>query len=258
MLSVEQRRDAAMRAPMGPGLLYPDTRVIARAGWYQLITASAPRGTLNEVAFSQVEPGDAERVIDETIAACRAAAQPVKWWVGPWTRPEDMGARLQRRGFVRSDVRAMGCETSRRFSPTPGLEVVEIQKERLDVFLDTQWRGWFDSGAPSEVDREVHLAALAATPRVAHLFATERGGELVGTSALLVRDGFGYLLGGQVLASARGLGAYRAMVAARLAFLAARGMGYAVTQARAGTSAPILEKLGFERLYDCCCYSLET
>ena len=83
-------------------------------------------------------------------------------------------------------------------------------------------------------------------------------GEWVGSSAIFLRQGYGYLLGAQVLARARGRGGYRAMVAARLAWLAERGVGYAVTQARASTSAPILERLGFESLFESRCYRLDA
>ena len=255
-LSPEERRDAAIHAPIGPGLLYPDSRIVQRPGWYQLITPSAPRGALNEVVLSELAEGDVERVIDETIAAFRAAGQPTKWCVGPWTRPADLGERLARRGFESWGVRGMGCEVSRRFAPTPRVRVVEVELSGLDAFLATMWSGWFDEGVPSEADRRAHATALAATPRVVHLFAAELDGKMVGTSAVLLRDRYGYLIGGQVLESARGAGAYRAMVAARLEFLASRGLSYAVTQARAATAAPILEKLGFEALFDSRVYRL--
>jgi hypothetical protein len=47
------------------------------------------------------------------------------------------------------------------------------------------------------------------------------------------------------------------MVAARLAFLASLGVTYAVTQARASSAAPILEKLGFETLFEAQSYRLD-
>jgi hypothetical protein len=60
-----------------------------------------------------------------------------------------------------------------------------------------------------------------------------------------------------VLPAARGRGAYRALVAARLAFLRARHVEYAVTQAREATSAPMLEHLGFETLFRSTCWRRE-
>jgi hypothetical protein len=122
---------------------------------------------MNELVFSAVDPEDAERVIDEVVAACRAEGRPVEWCVGPWTRLEDFGDRLARRGFTSWGVRGMGRDTGALAGPPPrGTEVAEV--------------------------------------------------------------------------------------------LRARGCGCAVTQAREATSAPILERLGFETLFTSRCYVLET
>jgi hypothetical protein len=80
-------------------------------------------------------------------------------------------------------------------------------------------------------------------------------GECVATAGLVLHADFGYFIGGQVNERARGRGLYRGLVAARLAFLHARGMGYAVTNAYAATSAPILEHLGFETLFEATSWS---
>ena len=80
---------------------------------------------------------------------------------------------------------------------------------------------------------------------------------MVGTAGIFGRDRCGYFVGGVVQPSARGRGVYRALVAARLAFLRARGVPYAVTQAREATSAPMLEHLGFETLFRSTCWRLD-
>src|SRR5450755_1433365 len=106
----ERRREVAIAAPLGDRMLRDGTVVVERPGWYQVITPSSLGS--NEVAFSQVEPEDAERVIDEVVARYRSHGLPTKWCVGPWTRPDDFGERLERRGFAHWDVRGMGCDTS--------------------------------------------------------------------------------------------------------------------------------------------------
>ena len=80
---------------------------------------------------------------------------------------------------------------------------------------------------------------------------------MVGTAMLVLREGFGYLAGTQVLERSRGAGAYRSLVAARLAHLARHGFSYAITWAREATSAPILERLGFETIFHDRCYVLD-
>lgn len=51
------------------------TQVIERPGWLQLITPTFRQGGLNEVVFSQVDPRDADEVIDTTIARYRELLQ---------------------------------------------------------------------------------------------------------------------------------------------------------------------------------------
>jgi hypothetical protein len=255
----ERKLAAAIEAPMGPGMRRPDTRVIAREGWYQVVTPSAPGAVLNEIALSQVAPEEAERVIDEAIATYRAHRLPVKWCVGPWTRPEGFGEMLARRGFRGSDVRGMGIDTSARIDVPDGVHVEEIDDEvGIDGFVATAMRGWALPEEQMATERDVHAAALAASPRVTHLFAARVAGELVGTAGLFLRGDYAYLLAGQVLEHARGRGAYRALVAARLGFLHARSVDYAVTHAREATSAPMLAHLGFETLFRSKCYVLGT
>ena len=91
MWTAERKLEAAILAPRSRGraMLRPDTRVIERPGWYQLVTPSAPGSQLNEVIMSELEPNDADRVIEEVIAMYLADGHPVKWCVGPWTPRRD-------------------------------------------------------------------------------------------------------------------------------------------------------------------------
>jgi len=52
-----------------------------------------------------------------------------------------------------------------------------------------------------------------------------------------------------VLPRFRKRGAYRALVEARIARLRERGVPYAIVLSKADTSAPILERRGFRRVY---------
>jgi GNAT superfamily N-acetyltransferase len=238
-------------------MLRDDTEVIDRPGWHQIVTPSAPGTLLNEVVLSAVAPEDAERVIDDVIAMYRAHAHPVKWCVGPWTRPEDFGERLARRGFVSWDVRGMGCDSTLALTTPPDVRVVEVGEDGLDAYLSTAMRGWSVPADQREAERRTHLTALAEDPRRAHFFAAKRDGRCVGTAGILLRGSYGYLVGTQVLAAARGGGVYKALVAGRLAFLHDRGISFAVTHARESTSAPMLEHLGFETLFRSKCYVRE-
>jgi GNAT superfamily N-acetyltransferase len=253
--AIERKREACLRASMGRALLRPDTVIIERPGWYQVMTPSAS-GTANEVVFSQVDDADADTVIANNVAAYRVHGRATKWCVGYWTKPADFGERLVRHGFAGWDVRGMGCASSLALSVPSRVSVEEVTESNLDAYVAVALRGWSIPAAEGEIERGVHLAALGAVPRAAFFFVARLDGEIVGTAALVLRGDYGYLLGTQVLEGARGQGVYRALVAARLSFLRARGLGYAVTQAREATSAPMLEHLGFETLFRSKCYLL--
>ncbi|MEQ9497669.1 MAG: GNAT family N-acetyltransferase [Deltaproteobacteria bacterium] len=248
-MDLKHKRNAVIFGPMGPGLLRrPDTQVIERPGWYQLVTPSAPGGVLNEIAYSQVEDG--ERCIDEALATYGAHGLTFKWRVGPWTRPEDLATRLKRRGFDAFEMRGMVTSTSHPIEVPADVEIVTVDRECLDEYVRVFTAGWGlprDQEAPLVAD---HVAAMEAEDRVGHFFAARIDGAIVATTALVVRDGFGYLMGAQVLDAFRGRGVYRALIAARLRFLAEHGLTLAATQAREATSAPMLEHLGFETVLE--------
>jgi GNAT superfamily N-acetyltransferase len=68
-------------------------------------------------------------------------------------------------------------------------------------------------------------------------------------------DGVARLWGGVAVPSARGLGVYRAVLEARLAYAVAHGATMALVKGKIDTSAPILRRAGFaaygqEPVYD--------
>lgn len=245
----EQKRDACLRAPMRGILLRADTEVIARDGWYEIVTPSASGSMLNEVVLSVIDEREVESVIDATLAA---HPNGVKWCVGYWTSPSDLGERLARRRFSSWEIRGMGCSTSLALDPPRDVVVRRVGTHGLSAFVDLAMRGW---GMPlDQSDAELATHRRAFEDGTAAFFIAELDGAPVGTAAMIFCGDHGYLVGTQVLGPARGRGAYRALVAARLRLLAERNIAYAVTQAREATSAPLLEKLGFETLFASRCY----
>ena len=258
-LNEHDARQAAMDAPRGPGPFRADTRVIDRPGWYQLITPSTRSAYLNEVGFSAVATADADRVIEETVAGYAAHGLPTKWCVGPWTEPapERFGERLAARGFASWEVRGMVRDTALALD-AGAADIAPVGLDELPEAIDVAMAGW--GMPPDQRDLEIaaHRAALAADPPAVHLFAARIDGRIAATAGLLLRPRCGYLVGAQVLDRFRGRGLYRALIAARLAFLRARGFSLAVTQAREATSAPMLEHLGWETAFRSRCWLLEA
>lgn len=75
-------------------------------------------------------------------------------------------------------------------------------------------------------------------------------GDAVSTGGSTIVDGFARLWGAATLASARGRGAYRAVLAERLRVSAEFGARTALVKGRISTSAPILVRAGFRHYGD--------
>lgn len=243
-------------APIGSSLPAPDLRVIERDGWYQTITPSTKSPQGNEVVYSRVAAGDAERIARDTIAGYAALGLPFKWCVGPLTEPTDFGALLDRLGFASWPGRGMAVSPAQWTCSAP--QDVTVERITVDTFEDyytTTVRGWASEVAEADSWRISMREALARGMH--HYYLARLGGEPVGTAGMVVKARCVYLMGGNVLESHRGRGIYRALIDERLRDAADRGITLAVTQAREATSAPILDKLGFETLYHSYMYKWE-
>ncbi|HEY0986945.1 MAG TPA: GNAT family N-acetyltransferase [Kofleriaceae bacterium] len=222
----------------------PDLRVIERPGWLQIITPSIKTGGLNEVLFSALDEREADAIIDAAVAGYRALGVKFRWSVGPGSAPADLGARLERRGLEASWGRGMARSTA---APADGagprsISIAEVDAASVAAFSDVMARGW-------EVDPAVTLelnARILATHGRQHMFLASYRGEPAATASYVAFDRSAYLIGGVVLPQHRGRGLYRALVLARLRHACARGIALATSHAREATSAPILERMGFE------------
>lgn len=243
-------------APVGSEVLSRDTRIVERDGWYQTITPSSGSTLGNEVVLSRLDPATAEDTVRATIAEYAAAGVPFKWCVGPLTEPAGFGEILERHGFVGLDVRGMAIDPAAWTpAPRPGITVEPVTRGDLVEYAETFARGWdvtidvasWCDDLGRALDGGRHQAMLARVDGVA-----------AGTAGFILRPtGAAYLVGGNVLAAFRGRGVYRALIDDRLARLRALGVTLATTQAREATSAPILERLGFETLFRSRVYRLE-
>jgi GNAT superfamily N-acetyltransferase len=238
-------------APVGCALMARDTRIVERAGWYQVITPSSGSVSGNEIVLSQLAAGDADAVVREAIATYAAAGVPFRWSVGPLTEPAGFGAILEARGFRPSEGRGMAIAPEAWISAAPraDIKVEPITADTLDDFFaafDAGWERAAPVGDPA-IRRDDHVRALA-TGRF-HLFVARRGGAIAGSAGFVTKARSAYLVGGVVLAAHRGTGVYRALLDERLRRIAALGLPLATTHARESTSAPILERLGFETVF---------
>ncbi len=234
--------EEVLKAPMGAHIPAPDLRIVQRQGWYQVFS---PQTWSNEIMRSVLPPdADVEAVLDR-VAAEYAEIGTYKWCTDPTTRPLDLGSRLERRGFETWGMAGMVCRPSDlRLAPVTGVTVERVEDaEAYGRACADAWEIDTD-----EMIRNTRWILEAGTPH--HLFIASVDGEPAGTGATFLHPDSGYLIGAAVKPSMRGRGVYRALIEARLRHLEARGYTLATTWARSATSAPILNRLGFETLFE--------
>lgn len=228
--------DEAVLAPVSAQFLTPGTELIAREDWIQVVRPHAPNPSMNEVIYSRVHD-DAD--IDATIGRYASIPTSFKWSVPATSAPEDLGERLRARGMQSWWARAMWCRTDLDLAD----DVVDVSDDP-DRYAAVSGRTW-ELDVEGQKALQEGLRWAADTGRFG-LFLTS---DEAGSAAVVASARSGYLMGAAVLPEARGRGHYRTLLGGRLAWLKARGIEYAVTLAREATSAPILERRGFDTLF---------
>lgn len=235
----------------------PDTLVIERPGWLQLITPSLRQGGLNEVVHSDLADDEADAVIDATLADYGRRGLRYRWSVGPGSAPADLAERLSRRGLERFEVCGMARQSADPLPPSADdlsgegaavggldadLSVAEVDENSIREYTAAMAAGWGMDPGPLE---PLHRAVLNDPARRGRLLLARWGGVPAATASLFLFPRSAFFIGAVVLPPFRGRGLYRALCAARLRLAADLGVPLCTTHAMAHTSAPILRRLGF-------------
>lgn len=226
-------------------------RRIASPAFTLVLSPSPTQSTVSRVATS-------ERELDGVVAEVRRLAREAgytrtAWNIGPSARPEGLARLLKERGFIPATRPPLEPELAAMaliHPPPPAPPGVEARLVRdLDEYRQALRVG-IEAFGETEEDAAGWLAAAPelwkqqdGINRFAHLAFVD--GRPVGFAMSAVAPAGLLLGGGGVLASARGRGAYRALLAAR--WESAVGLGTPVLVIQAGQmSRQILERTGFE------------
>jgi GNAT superfamily N-acetyltransferase len=234
-----------------PGLWIPEDPLSEEiSGDGYTIVTWARRASIERIRLSNER---VEAAIDEVRAHARAlGVDEATWWVGELTTPGDLAETLEARGLA-PDPDFPGLTSlvlTTAPAGTPQADVVRI--ETFEDFLrgiELDWEVW---NLPAEVRDERRAAArehwdlLVADGTATHYVALQ-GGKPGGFGRMVMTPFGGLMLGGAVLPEARGRGLYTALVHARWQDAVAKGIPRLVVSA-GPMSAPILERLGFERI----------
>ena len=209
-----------------------------------------PIPQLTVVQRLRIEPGEVEQTVSQVRALLRERGRPsATWEVGPSARPADVADRLGALGMVpdsaEPEVAGLVLSGDLPAAP-PGVQVRRVQSVEDRI----AYRRIFAAGFGHDIASEEELRTAAADahddPDAPSYLASIDGEPVAAGSSLLMPAG-AMLNGAATLEHARGRGAFRALVAARMADARARGIEAGIVQA-GRMSLPILERTGFVRV----------
>ena len=207
----------------------------------------------NGVFRASLMPEAVDGAIAETLSRVASRRVPMFWWVGPSTRPADLGTHLERHGFSHagnSPAMAVDLRTLPEEPPgTAALAVAPVQD------LETLRRWARVAAIGTEFPERFHeeLVALEAgvglepRGRLYTRYIAYQDGEAVGTSALLLHAGVAGIFAVATILRARRRGIGAVLTLAPL--LEARRRGYRVgTLQSSPMGFPVYERLGFREV----------
>jgi GNAT superfamily N-acetyltransferase len=220
--------------------------------------SGVPLAVFNGVHNAQLP----EAAVDSAVSLVQSVANrrgvPAMWWVGPNSRPADLGARLEQHGLALARTMigmAVDLEALDQGATVADLGIERVrgpEMQRLWAHVLAEGSGWGETAARALADLEPTRvdADCTAKPRYIGFLS----GRAVATSALVPAAGLAgvYAIATLPEARARGIGA--AMTAYPL--IEARTQGYRVGVLQATAMGhSVYRRLGFRDVCQYRCYS---
>ena len=205
----------------------------------------------NSVIWSDLDPTNADEIIDQQIRRFADATEPWEWKYYSYDQPPDLPDRLLSAGFTRDEDEALLvaeiADLAVDVPPPDGVELRPVTDER-DVEALVAVHDEVFGGDHSSIGRSI-LAGLAHEPTTVAAVVAWAGGTPVSAARVefYLDTDFASLWGGGTLPEWRGRGVFRSVVAYRAALAARRGFRYLQVDALP-PSRPILQRLGFHEL----------
>jgi GNAT superfamily N-acetyltransferase len=208
-----------------------------------------PYPLFNGVARAILQPDTVQPVVDILSGHIKNSGAPALWWVGPQSRPDDLGKMLERAGLqpigdapaMAIDLKSLGGEPS---------SIARFSVERVrNAEMQALWARTAAVGTEAPQSAVEALTALEAKIsdegyRAQRRYVGFLDGAPVATSALVLEAGVAGIYAVATHPAARGKGIGRLMTVAPL--LEARASGYRVGILQSSSMGyPIYKKIGF-------------
>ena len=216
-----------------------------------------PAPAFNGVLFAQLKSHAITATVDRLQAKIDEQGAPALWWVGPQSRPAELGSLLEQHGLQPAgEVPGMAIALAglaRQPELPPDLTIQRVNTTELQAVwaqVAAAGLGFADSAAAAMVRLESALSDLQDQAQQRYLGLLN--GTPVATSAVAFAAGVAGIYVVATLPTARGRGIGRAMTVMPL--LAARQLGYRVGVLQASHMGySLYQKIGF---HDICRYRL--
>lgn len=186
----------------------------------------------------------AEALVAPQAAHFRERGEDLMWRIYGHDQPLDLAGALARHGFVAdAPGTLMLFDVADRLADAPGSPAKVRRVRDLSGLADFAAASDVAFGDTQASRRSAAYAEHLGDPDLA-LFVAYLDEAPIASARLEVTGAFGRMFGGGVAPAHRGVGAYRALIEARVAEARRMGLRYLVTEARA-MSRPILERMGF-------------
>jgi len=211
----------------------------------------------NGVVSIQSEPDEVKVIVDELQAKIEEDGAPALWWIGPQSKPDNLGFLLEQYGLQPAgDVPGMAIDLEMVASNLKMVENFSVQQVN-NVEMQALWArtaaigtGFSDEAIEGMVQIEASLTdpQYKAQPRYLGFL----NGKAVATSVLVLDSGVAGIYAVATIPEARGRGIGRLMT--ELPLIEARQRGYRIGILQASSMGySIYKRIGFEEI---CMYRL--
>jgi GNAT superfamily N-acetyltransferase len=235
----------------------PGVEVITTPRYEITLVPDFPIPGPNSVSWIRCASNDVDQMIGEVRQTVAARKLPLMWVLDPGTEPPDLANRLAARGVhpdphgEESTVMVLPAESELAVPPISGLAIEDALADLAMFRASDDVAAEAFAGVPFGENQalsallERRFANARATSNRHVLLATIEGVPAGSGSITLFAPRGAMVNGGSVRPRFRGLGVYRALVAARLEIARRDGASGLVVWG-GSMSGPILARLGFQ------------
>jgi GNAT superfamily N-acetyltransferase len=209
-----------------------------------------PFSLFNSAVGAQLTPDNLDTTIEAVKSRCRKKNVPVLWWVGPNTRPADLGTHLERHDFIHdgddAGMAANLMNLNESLAVPPGLVIEKVSDMQTLKLMCHVCAAGFE--APELFEQAIFdfFASLGFdTEAPVYNYLGRLKGEPVATSTLFLGTGVAGIYDVSTIPAARRQGVGAALTLYPL--LEARRQGYRVGILQASTmGASVYRRVGFQ------------